>query len=190
MPQALSHYFTTAWAITGLVWLVGAFTAKPVARSQSRASRYTQTGWLIIVLLLLFRTSLRLGPLDLRFIPPSLAAAYTGLFFTIAGLGLAIWARFRLGGNWSAKVTIKKDHSLVRTGPYSIVRHPIYSGFLLAILGTALATGTIRSLVALAVILVSFKSKANLEERFMIYQFGAEYLQYRREVKSLIPFVL
>ena len=84
---------------------------------------------------------------------------------------------------------MKQDHELVRNGPYALVRHPIYSGLALAILGTALAVGEVRCLLAFILVVFEFKRKSLQEERFMIEQFGAQYVQYRREVKSLIPFV-
>lgn len=65
----------------------------------------------------------------------------------MTGLLLALWSRFVLGRNWSAAVTVKQGHSLVRNGPYAIVRHPIYSGFLLALLGTAIARGTVGAFI-------------------------------------------
>jgi protein-S-isoprenylcysteine O-methyltransferase Ste14 len=113
-----------------------------------------------------------------------------GLGLTVAGVAIAIWARFYIGRNWSATVTIKRDHQLIRTGPYSLARHPIYSGFALAALGTALARGEVGGLLGFALVLLSFQMKARLEEVFMTEQFGAEYTQYKREVKGLIPFIL
>lgn len=124
-----------------------------------------------------------------RFVPRSYGVAWLGVALTIAGIALAIVARLFLGGNWSGSVTIKQGHTLVRKGPYTIVRHPIYSGFLLAILGTGLAIGEIRALIAAILIFAILAHKINLEERFMMEQFGAEYGQYRRRVKALIPFV-
>jgi protein-S-isoprenylcysteine O-methyltransferase Ste14 len=92
------------------------------------------------------------GLLGWRFLPASSVAAYGGLALTTAGLALAVWARFYIGGNWSALVELKKDHQLIRRGPYVIVRHPIYSGFMLATLGTAVMQGELHGLLALALI--------------------------------------
>jgi protein-S-isoprenylcysteine O-methyltransferase Ste14 len=109
---------------------------------------------------------------------------------TWAGVALAIWARTILGRNWSATVTVKQDHTLVRSGPYSAVRHPIYSGLLLASLGTALAIGELHSLLAVGIGLVGFRIKSKLEEQFMMEQFGREYEEYRQHSWALLPFVL
>jgi protein-S-isoprenylcysteine O-methyltransferase Ste14 len=97
--------------------------------------------------------------------------------------------RALLGSNWSATVTVKQHHELIRRGPYAIVRHPIYSGFLLGVLGTALALGEVRGLVALALAFAGWYLKARNEEQFLVEQFGDAYVGYRRNVKQLIPFV-
>jgi protein-S-isoprenylcysteine O-methyltransferase Ste14 len=84
---------------------------------------------------------------------------------------------------------VKEDHQLIRSGPYSVVRHPIYSGFLLAILGTAIYNGEMRSLIALALVLIGWKIKSMREEAFMATEFGEQYVEYRQQVKGLVPFV-
>ena len=133
---------------------------------------------------------LAVGPLAWRFVPSSAFIAYIGLALTLAGTGFAIWARAYLGQNWSSNVTIKEDHRLIQTGPYAVVRHPIYSGFLLAFLGTALAFGQVRGLVAWALAFVGWRLKSRMEEEFMQQRFGAEYADYKRRVRELIPFVI
>jgi len=112
-----------------------------------------------------------------------------GLAITVIGLGFAVWARLHIGRNWDALVALKENHQLVRTGPYAIVRHPIYSGFISATLGTAIAQGDVGGLISTALIAIAWGYKSRVEEAFMIEAFGAEYEQYRREVKALIPFV-
>jgi protein-S-isoprenylcysteine O-methyltransferase Ste14 len=94
-----------------------------------------------------------------------------------------------LGSNWSGTVTVKQNHELIRSGPYAIVRHPIYSGFLLGLLGTALSVGEARGLIALALAFVGWFVKARVEEQFMVEQFNGDYVRYIRDVKRLIPFV-
>jgi len=189
MRNTPETYIVTAWIIALIVWAIGAFTTKRTVRRQSSASRWIDIGegWLAGMLLFSSRTGF--GPLDRRFVPRSSGAAWVGAGLTIAGVALAIAARFFLGRNWSGTVTIKEGHTLVRTGPYTLVRHPIYSGFLLAILGTALAMGEFRALLAAILVFLLLAHKIILEERFMMEQFGAEYAQYRRHVKALIPFV-
>jgi len=102
---------------------------------------------------------------------------------------VAIWSRFYIGRNWSATVTVKEGHELIRSGPYSVVRHPIYSGFLLALLGTAIYMGQVRGLVAVGLAMIVWKIKSLREESFMQSEFGEQYVQYRRHVKGLVPFI-
>jgi len=178
-----------AWIVTVIVWLIGAFATKPTARRQPVESRWLDIGEAWMAALLLFRNRLRFGPLERRFVPNTHSVVWLGVALTIAGLSLAITARLFLGGNWSGTVTIKKGHTLVRRGPYALVRHPIYSGILVAILGTALAIGEIRALMGASLVLLILVHKMNLEERFMTEQFGGSYAEYRHQVKALIPFV-
>jgi protein-S-isoprenylcysteine O-methyltransferase Ste14 len=112
-----------------------------------------------------------------------------GAALVAAGLLLTVWARVQLGRNWSDVVTIKKDHDLVTAGPYRTVRHPIYSGLLLAVIGVAIAIGEWRGAAAVAVITWAFCWKLRVEERFMREQFGRQYEDYSGRVSALIPFV-
>jgi len=183
------QFIGTAWIATLVVWLIGAFATKPTARRQPARSRLLDMAEAWIAALLLFRSRLRFGLLAWRFAPNTPLIAWTGVGLTIAGLAFTITARLFLGGNWSGIVTIKQGHTLVCRGPYALVRHPIYSGILLAIMGTALAIGEIRALIGASLVFLILAHKISLEERFMMGQFGASYAQYRRDVKALIPFV-
>lgn len=190
MQPDLQPYVNAAWISAGVFWLAAAFGTKRSAQVQTSGSRLLHLALCGAAFVLLFRPGLAVGPLGWRFIPASAAVEYTGLALTIGGVAVAIWARLLLGRNWSAMVTIKEDHQIVRNGPYTVVRHPIYSGFLLAVLGTAVAIGQLRGLVALAVAFMAWWSKSRLEERFMERRFGAEYATYKQRVKAFIPFVL
>jgi protein-S-isoprenylcysteine O-methyltransferase Ste14 len=186
----LQHYFDAAWMVLGLIWLAGAATAKRTARSASGAFLARHFLLLAVGLTLIFSAKRRAGPLAWRLLPDSPAAAYTGLALTVAGVAFAIWARVVLGGNWSGTVTIKEGHTLVRSGPYRLVRNPIYTGLWLALLGTAVAYGELRGFIGAGIVLLAWWYKGRKEEAFLAGQFGQPYEVYRREVKSLIPFVL
>lgn len=138
---------------------------------------------------LLFSNRAAAASLARRFVPSTAMVAYIGVALTIAGIAFAIWARFFLGTNWSATPSIKQGHELVRSGPYAIVRHPIYSGFLLGLLGTAIYAGDFRALAAFGIVLIGLKWKSLTEESLMQQQFGAQYVDYKRQVKGIIPFV-
>jgi len=114
-------------------------------------------------------------------------AAGTGLAFTVAGLCFAVWGRMHLGKYWSGRITLKENHRVIQTGPYAWVRHPIYSGLILALFGTAITLGTISAFAGFAFMLISFVRKLKIEETWLRYQFGAEYEAYQNRVKALIP---
>jgi protein-S-isoprenylcysteine O-methyltransferase Ste14 len=113
--------------------------------------------------------------------------AGTGLVFTVAGLCFAVWARTHLGKYWSGRITLKENHRVIQTGPYAWVRHPIYSGLILALFGTAITLGTIPAFAGFAFMLISFVRKLKIEETWLRSQFGAEYEAYQNRVKALIP---
>ncbi|MCL5005518.1 MAG: isoprenylcysteine carboxylmethyltransferase family protein [Acidobacteria bacterium] len=175
------------WLVFVVVWVAGAFATKPTARRQSRGSRLRHRALGLLAVAVMFTKYFQW--LARPFYPASSVVAYTGLVLTAAGIGFAVWARFSLGENWSGIVTVKQNHTLVRQGPYEIVRHPIYSGILLGLLGTALADREWRTLVAAGLLALMLVSKSRLEERFMTEEFGDEYREYQRRVKGLIPFV-
>jgi protein-S-isoprenylcysteine O-methyltransferase Ste14 len=178
------------WIAVGGVWLIAAMASKRTARREAVSSSLLHIAIMAAAFALLFSDKLHVGPLAWRFVPESRVIAWTGLALTVAGCAFAVWARLLLGGNWSSSVTIKQDHRLIRRGPYTIVRHPIYSGFLLGLLGTALTLGELRGIIGLALAFIGWRMKSRLEEGFMVAQFGAEYTEYQREVRALIPFVL
>jgi len=189
MPFTSGTVIAVAWIAALIVWLIGSMTTKATVRSQSGTSRLLELAPILIGVLILRGNRFLLRSLSARFVPATPLWQDIGVALTVAGVAFAIWSRFYLGRNWSAKVTVKEEHELIRTGPYSVVRHPIYSGFLLGILGTAVYSGQWNGLVALALILISWKIKTAREESFMESEFGEQYVQYRRDVKSLVPFV-
>jgi len=179
-----------SWIAFLLIWMIGATRTKRPTRIQSVRSQLLQRGLVAAGAILLFARGLGIGWLGVHLLPDSLALAYAGVVLTIAGIAFAVWARFAIGRNWSATVTIKQDHELIRSGPYALVRHPIYSGILLALLGTAIAVDELRGLIAIVLFVAGFWLKSRTEESFMLQQFGDQYRRYQRQVKALIPFVV
>ena len=115
-------------------------------------------------------------------------------FLVVAGaivqagfLLLAVWARGHLGRNWSAEVRIAVDHELVRTGPYRLLRHPIYTAMLGMFLGTAIASSQVHALVGLALLVVAYLRKTRLEDQILAQAFGADYNAYCRHTWALVP---
>jgi protein-S-isoprenylcysteine O-methyltransferase Ste14 len=185
----LSDWYAAVWLVFTVVWLVAAAASKRTVRRETRASRAIHATLLLAAFLILLKPWW-LGPLDVRFIPDTRATALGGLVLTAAGVAFAIWARLTIGRNWSGTVTVKEHHQLIRHGPYRIVRHPIYSGILLAAAGTAVGQGKVPCFMSLPMAFLAFWVKSRTEERFMTEQFGAAYVQYQHEVKAIIPGVL
>jgi protein-S-isoprenylcysteine O-methyltransferase Ste14 len=175
------------WLAWMLYWFAAALAAKPVRRRESLASRLSHIVPLLLGIALLARPP---QPGTPRFLPASPTAFWIGAALVAAGLAFSVAARITLGGNWSGTVTLKQDHTLTRDGPYRFVRHPIYTGILLAVLGSAITLGEWRGLLALALTLAAFLRKIGIEERFLCDQFGDAYTRYRQEVAALVPFVL
>jgi protein-S-isoprenylcysteine O-methyltransferase Ste14 len=177
------------WLAWLVYWLAASIRVKAVTQREGWRSRLAYSIPLWVSALLLFDRHLgRLAETHLY--PLRLSIVIAGTVLTAAGVAYAIWARVVLGGNWSASVTVKEDHELIRRGPYALSRHPIYTGLLLALFGTALAVGEARALVAILLAIGGLCYKLRLEEKAMRQTFGAAYDDYSREVKALIPFIV
>jgi protein-S-isoprenylcysteine O-methyltransferase Ste14 len=178
---ALKSAIGVVWVVFWAYWLLSAIGAK----HGSGSPRTRPPGLIIIILgFVLIRI---IGPGSLAVHSPALGAVGAILF--LSGLGLAVWARIYLGRNWGMPMSQKDEPELVTSGPYRLVRHPIYSGVLLAILGTALATN-LYLLIAVVVIGVYFIYSAKVEEKIMTTSFPNKYPSYKMRTKMLIPFVL
>ena len=126
------------WVVFLVYWLIGAIKTRATRQQESFASRYTVLLIETVGYVLLFRDSAGIGFLGSRVVPRNLVGPIVGSVFIWIGIGLAIWARYHLAEYWSARVTIKEDHQLIRTGPYARLRHPIYTGLILATIGSAM----------------------------------------------------
>jgi protein-S-isoprenylcysteine O-methyltransferase len=175
------------WAALGIVWLAGLAFTKPTVRSQAAGSRLFHLALAALGFSLLGSHWFRQGWLAMRFVPEIEVLRVAGLALTVAGCLFAIWARMKLGGNWSGIATVKAGHELVVTGPYAVARHPIYTGMMVAVLGTALEVGEWRCILAMGVILLALMVKMSQEERLMVETFPEAYPRYRQRVKALIP---
>src|SRR5262249_30603247 len=126
--------------------------------------------------------------LGARLWPRSFGAYWCGVALLAAGLAFSVWARVRLGRNWSGTVTVKEGHELIRSGPYAWVRHPIYTGLITAVAGTAITFGTVRAFLGLLLVAAGLLRKLRAEERFMRETFPGEYERYSATVPALVPF--
>jgi protein-S-isoprenylcysteine O-methyltransferase Ste14 len=175
------------WVAFIIYWSAAARTAAPTKSAESRESRRLHTLMLNGAILLLFIPVPGLRGRVLPLLPLIVAA---GLALQAGAILLAVWARRHLGRNWSGAITQTVDHQLVRSGPYRLVRHPIYTAMLGLVIGTALVSGELHALVAVAVIAVAYWRKILLEERHLRNVFGAEYDAYRRDTWAVVPGVL
>lgn len=188
MPD-VGQIIGAVWIIVGAIWLISGIVSKKSVRRQTAKARLVQGVPVIVGFILLYDRDYSKGLLGLRFVPQSDAVDYLAVGLVVCGALFALWARFYLGSNWSASVTVKRDHQLIQRGPYSVVRHPIYTGFLLALLGTAFYEGELRGLLGVVFAFIGWKLKSLEEEAFMHEQFGELYDSYRAKVKGLIPLI-
>jgi protein-S-isoprenylcysteine O-methyltransferase Ste14 len=175
------------WVAWIAYWFVASRSAKATERVETFRSRASHIlplafgGYLFSIVRVPFTD------VSVRMYQPHRLTNVLEVVGVAAGLGFSAWARAHLGRNWSGIVTVKQDHELIRSGPYAIVRHPIYTGLLLAFAGMAIGGGTWAGCVAVAIVAAAFVRKLRIEERFMADQFGDRYAQYRRDVPALIP---
>ena len=179
--QALKTAVGIAWIAFWVYWLVSAFGAKEGRGARRRIPLNGLSALSVIVLLRVFRG----GSLAVH--SPVLGAI--GVVVFVSGLALAVWARLHLGRNWGMPMSQKNEPELVTSGPYRLVRHPIYSGLLAGVFGTALVSNLI-GLVIVAILGGYFYYCASVEERNLTSTFPIAYPAYRTSTKMLIPFLL
>jgi protein-S-isoprenylcysteine O-methyltransferase Ste14 len=180
--RAVELVFAVGWAAFWLYWIVAAFSMKKGRVPWSRELRIRALIALLVIVLL------RLGVFRGHGYNSDLWRGVVGLVLFGLGLGFAIWARVNIGRNWGTPMTQKDDPELVTSGPYRLVRHPIYSGILLANVGTAVALSWFW-LIPFALAGTYFVYSATVEERYMAGQFPDSYRAYKAATKMLVPFV-
>jgi len=174
------------WIVLALYWNISARSIKPAAKRQSWASRLARVPvWLGYILLCVAWVH----PTGMVLIPRTAVSESLGVAICALGLLAAIWSRKTLGDDWSRDVELKQGHQLVERGPYSLVRHPIYTSHLLMGLGTAIASGLLIAFAGVLCFFIGFWIKLHQEERLLLTHFPDEYSAYKARVKALIPFV-
>jgi len=170
-----------------LIWLVAMVRTKRTRQRAGSADRVLYGFLVVAAFIAIFADWRILQALNRSLWPRNPALQAFGVAITALGLAFAVWARFYLGGNWSSAVSIKVGHELIRSGPYRWVRHPIYSGLLLAMLGTGLVRGEWRSVVAFVLLFIGFWVKMRIEDEFMAKTFGEQYQNYALATGALFP---
>lgn len=183
------YFFYAIWLLWLVCWLVLARSVKVTVRRQTAVPRLVNLALLYAAAALLAGPFVPVTWLTARLLPNSQWQLWCalGAVLTLFGLLFAIWARMDIGRNWSSVAAVKADHELVTSGPYRWVRHPIYSGLLLAFVGTALAIGQWRGVLAVVLSLIAIAQRILVEERFMREQFGNSYNTYAQRVRALVP---
>ncbi len=182
--MTICGYLWAAWLV---IWWVWALWTKRTQTRERLSSRLRYAVLAVAAAFAMFSHEVAYDWMRLRFLPPDPWIRDLGIAITAAGLLFAIWARSYLGGNWSGSVTVKVEHQLIRTGPYRWVRHPIYSGMIVAFIGTAIVRGQVRGIVAVVLLWISFTIKSRVEEQFMTATFGPEYEEYSRSTGAIVP---
>jgi protein-S-isoprenylcysteine O-methyltransferase Ste14 len=184
-------FFPVVWIIFFIYWRIRAFNTKTTQRIEPLASRILRIFICLIAVALLIITPkyVPLPWLYHQLWPTGLLPFWLGAAITITGLLFAVWARQYLGRNWSSSVTIKQGHELITTGPYAVVRHPIYTGILTGFLGVAIAMSQVRGFIVPALFFLAFWLKLRREEQFMRSQFGDVYTTYAHHTSALVPYL-
>lgn len=138
---------------------------------------------------LLYLPFLSVGFLGRTVIRVSLMTSLSGMVICVAGLALAVWARLVMGAHWSGAVVLKEKHELIQDGPYRFMRHPVYAGVILALVGSAIIVGELRGFLAPVICFWGLWRRIQEEEAFLSRHFPLEYKDYRRRVKALIPYI-
>jgi protein-S-isoprenylcysteine O-methyltransferase Ste14 len=182
-------FFPVVWIVFLLYWQIKAFGTKTTQRIEPLASRILRVLIFLIAIVLLSTTRIPLRWLYLQPWPTRFWPFWLGAGLMVAGLLFAVWAREHLGRNWSRSVTIKEDHELINSGPYAVVRHPIYTGILAGFLGTAIAVSEVRGYIAFALVFLALWLKLRMEEQWMRSQFGETYATYTHKTAALVPYL-
>jgi len=182
------YLIIATWVAFCVFWMSNVWSVKATVERQSLAAMLPSRLLTLAGGVLLFWYAPP-HPLEIRIVSHTLASGCIGLLLCILGLGLAIWSRRTLGGNWSSLVALKQGHELVERGPYGLVRHPIYSAVLLMGLGTAVSFGRVGCWIGLLLLSWGFWLKLRQEERLLSRHFPGAYPAYMRRVKALVPWV-
>ena len=182
-------FFPVVWIAFLIYWRIKAANTKSTQRLEPAASGILRLLIILVAIVLLSTTWI---PLPWLYRPVWRAGFWPfwlGAAVTVSGLLFAVWAREHLGRNWSSQVSIKQDHELITTGPYAVVRHPIYTGILVGFLGLAIALSEVRGFVVLVLFFLVFWAKLSKEEQWMSSQFGETYAKYVHRTAALVPYV-
>ena len=186
-PQRAFVIASRTWFVWVIFWMAMAFLSKSTKRRETRAQRLEHAIPALLGFLLIFRAGSGGGWLTRPVMPDNETLMAIGVALTMLGLLFTVWARFALGSNWSGTVTIKAGHQLIRRGPYRFIRHPIYTGMLVALLGTVITQRLVTGLLGFAIVFIALWRKAKREESFLSQEFGPAFDEHRRHTGMFLP---
>jgi len=176
------------WLVSEVYWGLKSRGNKVTVHQKRSLVRTFVLASVYVAFLLIYLPYLSFGVLAIRVTPRGDLSGIVGVILCGAGIAFSIWSRKTLGSNWSGPVTIKKDHELIRTGPYKIVRNPIYFGSIVSLTGSAMTTGELRGIVGILLVFYTLLKKIDEEESLLQKHFD-EFFEYSLRVKRLIPFI-
>ena len=182
-------FFPVVWIGFVVYWRIKAGNTKKTQRLEPTGSQIQRALIILIAIVLLLPIRIPLPWFYGALWRPGLWSFWLGAAITVGGLLFAVWAREHLGRNWSHSVTIKQDHELITSGPYAVVRHPIYTGILTGLLGLAIALSEVRGFVVFVLFFLMFWAKFSIEEQWMRSQFGETYAEYVHRTAALVPYL-
>jgi len=181
------YVIQAAWVATAVYFLVSMLVTNRIKRRETGGARVLDRVLLFGGYFLLFAEVPLLGAGNLHFMAQMKSMQIAGAVVTCAGLGLTNWSRARLGRYWSGVVALKQDHQLIQSGPYRVVRHPLYTGIILAAIGVALCITTWSSLGGIVLLTACFERRAHKEDALLASEVGAEFEIYRQRTGRLVP---
>lgn len=186
-PRAALTLICAAWIVS---WILAASWSAPASARPGFGREFKHHAVTMTGIILLFAVNAPTEWYGRRLWPVNDQLGWTLVAIAAAGFAFTWWARLHLGRLWSATVQRKADHHVVDTGPYAIVRHPIYTGVILAMIAVAVQRATVLAIAGTTIMTVGWWIKARLEERFLREQLGpAQYDAYSARVPMLVPFI-
>jgi protein-S-isoprenylcysteine O-methyltransferase Ste14 len=176
------------WQIYYVIW--GIFAVKTCQKNKRLSNIFIYLGTVVFIFLVGLGEKYIKTQHPMNIIPSYLAMTITGFIVIIISFVFTIWARIKMGKVWNGEAELVSNHKLIIDGPFKLVRHPIYTGQLLAFLGTAIILVDIPSIFWFIIGIFALVEKSVKEEQLLINEYGEEYKQYKKEVKMFIPFFL
>jgi len=189
MPTTYTIIAYYCWIVLFAIWFIGQFGNKKTLE-QPQIGLYLVTTLLIGAGFMFLFWQRAFNALNVQLTPQTAIFGIIGVALTAISVLFAIWARFSLGRNWSGNTaTVKQDHALITSGPYRLVRHPIYTGFIFGMLGTALTIGTTTAYLGVVLFCVAAAIRMQIEEKVMETKFPKDYPAYKKTSKRIVPWV-